>query len=670
MPAQFRFAQTSFSAGEVSPEMWGRTDTAKHQNGLKKSVNAYISPFGGAVRRNGSRFVNTAKYSNKDVVLIKFVFSVDQSYMVELGEFYMRFYINKHVIRDQNGSIYEIATPYRETDLKDVKYTQCQDTMFLVHENYPIQELKRYGDASWVLNPAVFNPMPFEETTPTPVAYLKFDTPDKEEGKQVIVTTYMDSMLTGRHHGFTLDDVGARISVNSGVLRITGVTNTYGAGYSTAICTVVYALSSVITAIPNSWTLLHPGWSDRLGYPSATYIHQQRLIFASSKKFPRKIWMSTTGNPYNFDTADSSDDDALSVGIDDNQGNKIIHLAQDQVLLALTAGNEFSITGGYENGIKPSNINIRLQSSFGSANVRPINIDASMFFVQRAGKQLKAVSNGGYYGTDVEWATLSEMSRHLLVSGIKSVTYQQDPNSIIYAVCNNGNIAALTYNAEQEIAGWGSIETQGDYMFACCIPERTKDVVYTAVRRNIAGSNVICIEVFDPELNTDCAISGYNNEGANVWFGLDHLDGHTVSIIADGVVMPEQRVNNGSITLDREARSVEVGLNYETKLDLLFQDFPTSTGSTVGARLTLSEVTFRFYQTKGATVTLYGESNKQVLTSRKFGNDLLDKRPPDLESTIKLDSLGWDINEINLTIEQTQPLPFHLMAVSYMVTTG
>ena len=670
MPAQFRVVQTSFSAGEISPEMRGRTDTAKHQNGLKKSVNAAISPFGGAVRRNGSRFVNKAKYSDKELILIKFVFSVDQSYMLELGEYYLRFYINGHVIRDANANIYELVTPYRELDLKDIKYTQREDTMFLVHGDYPIMELKRYGDANWVLKSAVFDPMPFEETVPTPYAYLKFATSDKEVDKTVTVTTYSNDACTNKFYGFTKSDIGARISVNSGVFKITSVSDVNNGKCCTATGKIVYELASMIIAIPNSWTILHPGWSDELGYPSATFIHQQRLIFASSKKFPRKIWMSTTGNPYNFDTADSSDDDALSVGIDDNHGNKIIHLAQDQVLLALTAGNEFSITGGYENGIKPSNINIRLQSAFGCSHVRPINIDASMLFVQRAGKQLKAVSNGGYYGTDVEWMTLSEISRHLLNSGIKAVTYQQDPNSMIYVVCNDGKIAVLTYNSEQEIAGWGAFETEGQYLYACCIPDKSKDVVYTAVRRNINHEQVVTIEIFDPELNTDCAVSGRYENGTNVWRGFDHLEGYEVSIVADGVVMPPQKVINGAITLNRDATSIEVGINYKTILELLFQDFPVNAGTIVGSRLTLSEVTFKFHKTQGATVYLYGPDSDQVLTSRKFGKDLLDKAPSELDSTVQLSSIGWNINEINLTIEQEQPLPFHLLAVSYVVTSG
>ena len=670
MSAQFRVVQTSFSAGEISPEMHGRTDTAKHQNGLKKSVNAAISPFGGVIRRNGSRFINKAKYNDKELILVKFVFSVDQSYMLELGEYYIRFYINGHVIYDQNGSIYEVATSYRESDLKDIKYTQRQDTMFLVHGDHPVMELKRYGDDNWTLKPAVFDPVPFEETVPTPYAYLKFNTANKEVDKTVSVTSYSNDICTDKYYGFTESDIGARISVNSGVFKITGISDATNGKSCTATGKIVYALSSVITAIPNSWTILHPGWSTELGYPSATYIHQQRLIFASSKKFPRKIWMSTTGNPYNFDTADSSDDDALSVGIDDNQGNKIIHLAQDQVLLALTAGNEFSITGGYENGIKPNNINIRLQSAFGCSHVRPLNIDASMLFVQRAGKQLKAVTNGGYYGTDVEWVTLSEMSRHLLTSGIKAVTYQQDPNSMVYVVCNNGKMAALTYNSEQEIAGWGAFETEGQYLYACCIPIKTKDVVYTAVRRSINGERVVTIETFDPELNTDCAISGYDDVGAKIWRGFNHLEGHTVSIVADGVVMPSQKVINGSITLNRDAVSIEVGLNYKTTLELLFQDFPVNAGTIVGSRLSLSEVTFRLHKTRGATVYLYGPDSGQVLTSRKFGKELLDKPPPELESSIQLNSIGWDINDIKLTIEQEQPLPFHLLAVSYMVTSG
>lgn len=124
------------------------------------------------------------------------------------------------------------------------------------------------------------------------------------------------------------------------------------------------------------------------------------------------------------------------------------------------------------------------------------------------------------------------------------------------------------------------------------------------------------------------------------------------------------------ITLNRSAVDIEVGLNYKTKLELLFQDFPVNAGTIVGSRITLSDVTLRFHKTRGATIYLYGPDSGQIITSRKFGNNLLDKAPPELESSIQLNSIGWDINDINLTIEQEQPLPFHLLAVSYVVTSG
>ena len=134
--------------------------------------------------------------------------------------------------------------------------------------------------------------------------------------------------------------------------------------------------------------------------------------------------------------------------------------------------------------------------------------------------------------------------------------------------------------------------------------------------------------------------------------------------------MPPQKVVNGTITLNRSAVAIEIGLNYKTTLELLFQDFPVNAGTIVGSRVTLSEVTFRLHKTQGETVYLYGPDSGQVLTSRKFGKELLDKAPPELGSSIQLNSLGWDINDINLTIEQEQPLPFHLLAVSYVVTSG
>lgn len=658
---KFRYAQTSFSAGEIAPEMYGRTDTAKHQNGLKEATNANITSFGGISRRNGTRYIHKAKYNDKKIRLIKFVYNVDQSYILEMGEKYIRFYSDGAII-NAGGAPYEVQTPYTEESLADIKFTQREDTMFFTHEDYPVLRLLRYANDNWVLDNPPFDPVPFEETTATPVGYLKFSTTELEEGKSFTATTYADEDLTQQLASFTSVDVGARISVNSGVITISSV----GTG-STITGTITYKLSSVTTAIPYSWTLLHSGWSDSLGWPSCVFMHQQRLIFAASKKFPRKIWMSTTGNPFNFDTADNSDDDALSVGIDDNQGNKVVHLAQDQVLLALTAGNEFSITGGAETGIKSGNITIRLQSAFGCSSVRPVNIDASLFFIQRAKKQVKAVTNGGYYGTEVEWATLSEMSKHMFTSGIVDMAYQQDPTSLLYIVCGNGDIAILNYSSEQEIVGWCRLETEGKYLSVCSIPEETQDTVYVAVAR----ANGVFIELFEKGLNVDSAVSYNFSSPTQTLTGLEHLVGATVDILADDAVMKSQTVPYGGvINLEKFATNVTVGLGYTTTVRPLFQDTPNQTGSLVGKRIAVGEYVLRFHNTRGAIVRVSKKKDGVILTSSTFGGELLDRPSESMDSSKTVNAAGWNVNECDVEIIQKQPLPLTILALSYSVTVN
>lgn len=57
--------------------------------------------------------------------------------------------------------------------------------------------------------------------------------------------------------------------------------------------------------------------------------------------------------------------------------------------------------------------------------------------------------------------------------------------------------------------------------------------------------------------------------------GLDHLEGKTVSILADGNVEPQQTVSSGGVTLRRAASVVHVGLPYETEIETLDIDqFP------------------------------------------------------------------------------------------------
>lgn len=82
----------SFSAGELWEALSAREDLAKYQSGCSLMENLFPLPQGGAQKRPGTKYVATVKDSNYPTRVISFEYSTEQSYIIELGNEYMRFY--------------------------------------------------------------------------------------------------------------------------------------------------------------------------------------------------------------------------------------------------------------------------------------------------------------------------------------------------------------------------------------------------------------------------------------------------------------------------------------------------------------------------------------------------------------------------------------------------
>lgn len=80
----------AFGGGEMSPEMIGRVDDQRRQQGAARIRNLIVTPQGPLTRRNGTRFVARAK-NDDPVRLITFKFSADQALGVQVGPGYFRF---------------------------------------------------------------------------------------------------------------------------------------------------------------------------------------------------------------------------------------------------------------------------------------------------------------------------------------------------------------------------------------------------------------------------------------------------------------------------------------------------------------------------------------------------------------------------------------------------
>jgi len=98
-------AFTNFTAGELSPRLDGRTDLNKYFNGTKTLENMLIHPHGGASRRSGTKFIHEVKTSSAKTRLIPFEFSTTQTYIMEFGNQYIRFYKDQGIITEANKTI-------------------------------------------------------------------------------------------------------------------------------------------------------------------------------------------------------------------------------------------------------------------------------------------------------------------------------------------------------------------------------------------------------------------------------------------------------------------------------------------------------------------------------------------------------------------------------------
>ncbi|MCK5610270.1 hypothetical protein KAR91_50825 [Candidatus Pacearchaeota archaeon] len=93
----------SFNAGELTPLLGKREDLLKYQSGCSVMENMIPLPQGGAQKRPGTVYVADSKEDTK-IRLLPFQFSTSQSYIVELGNQYARFFTDNDRVLDGVGT--------------------------------------------------------------------------------------------------------------------------------------------------------------------------------------------------------------------------------------------------------------------------------------------------------------------------------------------------------------------------------------------------------------------------------------------------------------------------------------------------------------------------------------------------------------------------------------
>ena len=503
--------QTNFTAGELTSKLAGQVDFKKYNNGVETMENMTVFPQGGTSRRFGSRFVGEVKNSANATRLIPFEFNVTQSYILEFGNLYIRFYkdngqiveasktisgltaanpgvvtatshgysngdhvwINSVVgMTEVNGrrftvankttntfelsgvdtsgytayssagtaeKVYEIATSFTSAQVFDLKFTQSADVMYITHPSHEPTKLTRTGHSAWTIAEVDFQIGPFLDANTTTTTLTTSAT---TVGTSRTLTA---SAITGINggNGFQTTDVGRLVKLGDGWGKITARTNTTVVTWTINVA----ATGSGTTA----WSL--GAWSDTDGFPSAVSFYEQRLVFAGSTNYPQTIWASESGSYEDFDVGDGSAADAFIYTIAANRVNVIRWLAPARDLIVGTAGGEFRVGRPTGEPLKPDNVTITQQTTYGGHTTQPIQVGSSVLFVQR---QKRKVREFAYRFEDDAYVApdMTLLAEHITGDGIDDVDYAQEPESIYWAVREDGVLLGMTYQREEDVVAW------------------------------------------------------------------------------------------------------------------------------------------------------------------------------------------------------------------------
>lgn len=414
-------------------------------------------------------------------------------------------------------------------------------------------------------------------------------------------------------------------------------------------------------------------WNKRNGYPGCVGLHEQRLWFAGSPAEPQTIWASASGDFYDF-TPGAEDDDGMSYTLASSDVDAIQWIMPGRVMAVGTSSGEYVLRASSQNeAITPKNITVRRESDFGSARVPPVRTASGVLFFERYGDPANLPRRLLHYGYDFEkdgydGTPLTTLAEHILGNGASTLAVQRAPRPIVWTNRSNGTLVGLTLDRRQQVVAWHTHRIAGGGIVeaAAVIPGGKGDDVWLVVRRGTKRFIEILQHGIDPQAPNDHWFldSALSYVGALTGFvaGLQHLNGETVEVVADGVRLKSRRVTAGRVKLDKPAREVLVGLPYTMRVMTLPVEAGAQAGTAQGRQKIAPEVTLRLYQSLGGKVGGLGTKPYSIFPAL----------PADLFSGDKKVAIdgGWT-ERGQLVIEHADPYPFHLLALLPTVqTTG
>lgn len=514
------------------------------------------------------------------------------------------------------------------------------------------------------------------------------------------ITAASPAVVTAAAHNFAvgdivyIDGVLGMTQINAGFYTVTATTvNTYTLALDSSAFTA-YGSGGAGTLASAFWRVGE--WSATTGYPSVLFSFEDRLGWAASTIAPQTMNLSKTGDYENMAPTNSGGvvtaENALQLRLNSGAQDPIRWVKGDELgLLVGTGGGEWVIRSS-TTGEAISALNLpsaRQSTGHGSAaSIEPVRIGKALLFVQTALRKLREMAYvfqfDGFSAPDV---TL--LAEHITKTGIKGIAYQKEPYSILWAFRTDGRLVGVTYDKDQEVLAWhghplGGYSDAGKTAepiveSAACLPspDGGQDDLWISAKFYTNGQTRRFIGYLS-DFNTafddvsDCYFVDFGVQGTlsspgTIIRGLDHLEGETVSILADGSPRTAQVVSGGKVTLTANTTKYSVGLGFISRLKTLRPDVGAANGTALGKLKRIHKLYALFHESVGLKA---GEDfdTMQAFNFRENSDPMSAAVP--LFSGIKKLDYDTDYNQDGqICLEQSQPLPSTILAISPHITT-
>jgi hypothetical protein len=609
--------------------------------------------------------------------------------------------------------VLEIESPYyTQEDMDSLTFAQTASVMYLASYRHPPYKLSvSTATGAWSL--AVYSRTNDPLTAP---ATLNIASAWAADGKTYVTL----SAAAVSEHVYTIAAVGGMTDLNA-KWRLYAVENVGGA----PTYEVRVAATDLAYAVPGTYTTGGTATPD-VDNPIAVSFFESRLVFSGTNVRPTTLFMSrspvgTTGaTRYDDFTGGTDADHACFFTLAPTNGQLDYitwAIGTAKYLIVGAFGGVFRVSGGgLDEPITPSSVNVRQVDSLGCEASPPVANGAYVYFIQRGGSAVRVLK----YSADVDDLVSFDLclnAEQIAYSPLTRIALQFGRPDRLWVLREDGVLASVTIDVTERTAGWHRITPSGTdagFLDVAVLPRQgLPDQLWVLTKRKASGvmsgaelryTEYLGDEVSFPDIEdyygttaTEAldaaayraavedlidtaahldAYETYSSTPATVVSGVWHLEGETVTAVADGVEVSGLTVTNGAVTLTTAASVVHVGLPYTGLIQTQNLEMGGRSGPAQAKPRNINALNIRFLNSKGGKygTDLYHlydidteDPNALILadgSAAPLFNGIRSLQHSDVWST------DTDRNEKTVFIQQTKPFPCVVQFIDIEYETG